>query len=303
MTATRTTSTLNGAAAGAPRGPGVYVFLSDAGELLYIGKARDLRRRLADHARTPSRKTTKVGDVRWIECADEADALCLEADLVVALSPPSNATMAADSYEYVCLRVADGNAVTFSLTGAPSGRRVYGGFAHLGKGKVSWPAVRSKAGYSALLRLLWVAHADPVRSRIPTRLHGDSPPVRHEAPLAGETLPALSAFLSGRNRRLLESLAPALDSVPAFMRVGLTRDLEAAEQFYWLGPCRTRTLRMRHRLRAPVDEESFRRAIAQDLRGAIGTFVAPTQASGLELAGRRMARSIARREATQKRFS
>jgi hypothetical protein len=64
-----------------------------------------------------------------------------------------------------------------------------------------------------------------------------------------------------------------------------------------------RRLRTRHRLRAPVDEDSFRRAVTKDLREVIGTFVAPTQASGLELGGRRMARSIARRDATRKRFS
>jgi hypothetical protein len=170
---------------------------------LYVGKARDLRRRLADHVRTPSRKAARTREVRWVECEDEAEALCLEADLVVALSPPFNATMAGESYEYICLHVTEGG-LTFSLTDAPSGRLVYGGFPHLGKGKVSWPAVRSKAGYSALLRLLWVAHGHPSsRSRIPARLHGDSQPVVHEAPFGDKHMSALTAFLSGRSRKLL----------------------------------------------------------------------------------------------------
>jgi hypothetical protein len=147
---TITSHALADAAARAPRGPGVYVFLGGDDVLLYIGKARSLRRRLADHARTPSGRASRVRDVRWVECADEAQALCLEADLVVALSPPFNAMMAGETYEYVCLRPIDGG-LTFVLGDAPSGRLAYGGFPHLGKGKGSWPAVRSKAGYSAFL--------------------------------------------------------------------------------------------------------------------------------------------------------
>jgi hypothetical protein len=54
------------------------------------------------------------------------------------------------------------------------------------------------------------------------------------------------------------------------MRRQLRKDLNAAEQFYWLGPCRARALRTRHGLRSPVDEPTFRTAIAAELRDAIG---------------------------------
>jgi hypothetical protein len=256
------------AVARAPRGPGVYVFIGERNRLLYIGKARDIRRRLSDHSRSISRAAARTRHVRWIECADEAEALCLEADLVVSLAPPFNASMVGDSYEYVCVRTDDG-ATTFTITGTPSGRLVYGGFPHLGKGKTSWPAVRSKAGFSALLRLLWVANGD---TRFPSRLHGDSPPVVHTATVGD--MPAVRAFFSGGSRRLLTRLAEAAASpaVPDFMRGRLRKDLEAAEQFYWLGPCRSRTLRRRHGLRNPVSEESFRNAVSEDLRRAIGAF-------------------------------
>jgi hypothetical protein len=282
--ATRTTSdALTTAVARAPRGPGVYVFLGPRRELLYIGKARDLRRRLADHARTVSRATTRTKDVRWIECEDEAQALCLEADLVVSLSPPHNASMSGDAYEYISLQVVSGRksshsdrdrpqtpdcVATLTLTRTPNGGRVYGGFPHLGKGKASWPAVRSKAGYSALLRLLWVTYEGP---RIPSRLHGDSPPVTHSARVGD--VRALRDFLSGRSRRLLASLTAAPDAAPGFMRTQLRKDLDAAEQFYWLGPCRARILRRRHGLRSPVDEHTFRRAVTKDLQDAIGAFI------------------------------
>jgi hypothetical protein len=244
----------------------VYVFLGPRNELLYIGKARDLRRRLADHARTLSRAVTRTRDVRWVECDDEAEALCLEADLVVSLSPPFNATMSQDVYEYVRL-LTDGPRATFTITDSPDGRLVYGGFPHLGKGKTSWPAVRSKAGYSALMRLLWVAYED---SRFPSRLHGDSPPVVHTATVGDVAM--VRDFFSGRSRRLLTHLAAASAAagVPQFMRGQLRKDVDAAEQFYWLGPCRARELRRRHKLRQPVDADDFRAAVAHDLRQAIG---------------------------------
>ena len=262
------TSAVAEAVARAPRGPGVYVFLGSHDELLYIGKARDIRRRLTDHARTLTRAAVRAHDVRWIECPDEADALCLEADLIVSLRPPFNASHAADVYEFVRLETGSGR-VTFTITDSPSGRGLYGGFPHLGKGKTSWPAVRSKAGFSALLRLLWVTHEDV---HFPSRLHGDSPPVLHTTTI--EDLSSVRSFLSGTSRRLLVELRRAIDgpAVPDFMRGQLRKDVDAAEQFYWLGPCRARVLRRRHGLANPVDEHAFREAVIADLRREIGVF-------------------------------
>ena len=270
MRSIQTRSVLEDAAARAPGAAGVYVFLNGRGELLYVGKALSLRRRLRDHARNGTR--ARVHEVRWVECADEAEALCLEADLIVALSPPHNATMAGESYEYLSVEHGAGSA-RFRLTHRrPRGRHVYGGFAQLGKGKVSWAAVRSKAGYSGLLRLTWNVHAD---GPFPSRLHGDSPPVDHSSPLDAGTVPLVHAFLSGSSAKLLDVLGDAISSSPAFMQRRLRRDVEGAEQFYWLGPCRVRKLRLRHGLRTPVDEEAFRTAITRDLRAAIGEFSLP----------------------------
>jgi hypothetical protein len=149
---------------------------------------------LRDHARTGTR--ARVRDVRWVDCGDEAEALCLEADLVIALAPRHNAMMAGESYEYLSVEHGEGRATLRLEREPPRGRQVYGGFAQLGKGKVSWAAVRSKAGYSGLLRLLWNAYAD---GSFPSRLHGDSPPVEHISPLDADGVRALHTFLSGRS--------------------------------------------------------------------------------------------------------
>ncbi|MEX0874092.1 MAG: nucleotide excision repair endonuclease [Actinomycetota bacterium] len=62
----------------APTRPGVYFFLGPNSELLYVGKATNLRRRLLDHAHASA---TDVRDVRWMECADEREAFELSREI------------------------------------------------------------------------------------------------------------------------------------------------------------------------------------------------------------------------------
>ncbi len=258
----------------APTRPGVYFLLGPQRELLYAGKATTLRRRLLDHSRTGRR--WPVDDVAWIECADEDEALCLEADVITALAPPLNAVMAADAFNFVRVDPVSPSQLRFTITGAAGNRRrTYGAFPHLGKGKGSWRAVRTNAGYASLLRLLWVAFAESHRrTRIPSRLRGTSPPLTHDAPVAPERVTMLRDFLTGRSARLVAFLRDAVtaDDIPAFMRGPLADDLAGAEQFYRLGPHALRRLRLRHRLPAgPVAHETFERIVLDDVTRAIGS--------------------------------
>lgn len=268
----------------APVGPGVYFMLGAQRELFYVGKAVNLRRRLQNYARETDnprvgRLVSEVREVRWLECADGYDALCREADLIVALAPPFNAVMAKDAYTFVCVDdLPSSGGLRFRLTvqASPESGRTYGAFPHLGKGKISWRAVRCNAGYSALLRLLWVAFEQPQkRFRIPAKARGTSPPLVLEIRVDRSRLAMLHDFLSGRSVRLIAALEDAAvnDDVPAFMRGPLAADLGAAQEFYRLGPAALRTLRRRHGLRpGPVDRQTFTRVVSEDLHDAIGTF-------------------------------
>ena len=81
-----------------PTGPGVYLMCGPAEGVLYVGKARNLRKRLgsyrvANPERLPRRIIRLLGLVRRIEfdeCATEAAALEREADLICALQPKFN---------------------------------------------------------------------------------------------------------------------------------------------------------------------------------------------------------------------
>jgi predicted GIY-YIG superfamily endonuclease len=271
-------SILTSLARRAPAGPGVYFLLGEDEELLYIGKASSLRRRLLDHGRgappqvdpRAARRLAVARDVRWIECSDEREALCREADFIVALSPRLNAVMAGDAYVFVALDQNDERA-RLTLTERTRGARRYGAFPHLGKGKHSWRAKRTNAGYSALMRLMWIAFCDP--SGIPAKLRGTSPPIACDLTVDPRQQALLHDFLSGRSRRLLDVLRASLETVPVFMRRPLARDLEGAAEFYELGPRALRTLRRSHGLPAgAVDRETFKSAITQQAREAIGPF-------------------------------
>jgi hypothetical protein len=263
------------------------MLLGSHNEPVYVGKAANLRRRLIDHAR--SRRSSRAHDVRWIECANERDARCREADAIVAIAPTLNASMATDAFTFVRIEPTKAGRMLFSLTEKPRGRS-YGAFPHLGKGKASWRAVRTNAGYSALLRLLWAA--DPGRGvRMPAKLRGKSPPVHHESAV-GDTR-ALHDLLSGRSDRLLRGLGRSLDEVPDYMQQPLLDDLIAAAEFYDLGPRALRRLRARHGLAAgPVDRETFVRIVVEDLRASLGDFELPPFHADPALVGARTARSM-----------
>jgi excinuclease ABC subunit C len=81
--------------AGAPDLPGVYSFIDSRGNVLYIGKAKSLRKRLGGHL-------SGIGDARhqllleravsveWTITRDEVEALVLEAELIRLRKPPLN---------------------------------------------------------------------------------------------------------------------------------------------------------------------------------------------------------------------
>lgn len=140
----------------APASPGVYFLLGQERDLRYIGKATNLRRRLADHARAG--RLDDVADVRWETCATEEEAVLREADLIVFLGPSRNRSHAEQDRDVF-------------VTVPPCAGR-YGTFPHLAKGAHSQPAKRSKAGYAALLRL--VADGEPDVAALHDLLSGRS---------------------------------------------------------------------------------------------------------------------------------
>jgi excinuclease ABC subunit C len=93
-----------------PMGPGVYRMLDSAGDALYVGKARSLRKRVASYTnsgRLPERLRRMVSETVSVEIVTthtEAEALLLEANLIKRLKPRFNIVLRDDkSYPWLML--------------------------------------------------------------------------------------------------------------------------------------------------------------------------------------------------------
>jgi excinuclease ABC subunit C len=103
------TDKLKGRLAKLPTTPGVYFHKSAAGEIIYIGKAANLRNRVRQYfhkSRAFDPKTdalvAEIADIDWTEVATEVDALFLEAELVRRYQPRFNILLRDDkSLQYV----------------------------------------------------------------------------------------------------------------------------------------------------------------------------------------------------------
>ncbi len=95
-----------------PDAPGVYLFRTGRGEVVYVGKARSLRRRVLDHLRARIEKDGTIlaqsATVEFVPTANEREALLLEASLVKQYQPPYNVLLKDDrSYPYLAVTVGE----------------------------------------------------------------------------------------------------------------------------------------------------------------------------------------------------
>lgn len=96
-----------------PTSPGVYLFKDDKGEVLYIGKARNLRKRVSSYFRSYSRLSERIEllvshirDISHIPTSTEAEALIYENSLIKQFSPRYNVALKDDkSYPLLKLTV------------------------------------------------------------------------------------------------------------------------------------------------------------------------------------------------------
>jgi excinuclease ABC subunit C len=98
-----------------PERPGVYLMKDDAGEVLYVGKAKSLRARVRSYftaAPQESYKTRelvrRIADLETIVVGSEAEALILENNLIKEHKPRFNINLRDDkTYPYIKVTVAD----------------------------------------------------------------------------------------------------------------------------------------------------------------------------------------------------
>jgi len=125
--------------ASVPLSPGIYRLYDESGELIYIGKAKSLRRRLSQYRNARRLKRTRkmrslvaeAVSIRWESCDSEIEALLLEIELIQRHRPKWNV---AGSFSFLYPMIGVTSApplVKFCFTTVPdrfSGYRFHGAF-------------------------------------------------------------------------------------------------------------------------------------------------------------------------------
>jgi len=234
-----------------PQSPGVYLFRDAEGEVIYVGKAKSLRRRLSDYRSASRRKAHRkmraiVRDAESVETRDvatEADALLLENELIREFRPQYNVDGAFDFlYPAIGSGLHDGRLL-LCFTSEPE---VY---SELG---LEWhgvfrPRWRARAAFDGFIDLFGqIGHAEP-RSRLPEVPYRKGSHVVVFRRVPEPFLPAIRTFLSGESDALLEMLFLELLEESGARRTAkeVQERLRFLKEFYQEDACGLRDARTR----------------------------------------------------------
>ena len=96
-----------------PHSPGVYKFRNAKKEIIYIGKAKDLKNRVSsyfqsakDHTSKTKKMVEQIEDINYIEVASDLEAVMLETNMIKEIRPKYNILMKDDkNYVYIKITV------------------------------------------------------------------------------------------------------------------------------------------------------------------------------------------------------
>jgi excinuclease ABC subunit C len=118
-----------------PTSPGVYVFKDAGGGVLYVGKAKNIRSRVANYFTRSGDGRPKIAELRervrqidFIATGSETEALVLEANLIKRHRPRFNVSLRDDkSYPYIVVTLGDEYPRVFASRGPHDPRHRYFG--------------------------------------------------------------------------------------------------------------------------------------------------------------------------------
>ena len=239
--------------------PGVYLMKDRLGRILYVGKAKNLKKRVSSYF-TPSRAQTVqqpkiraliglIADFDTIEVKSEPEALLLEGRLIKQWKPKYN-TDFTDDKRFLLVRVDPREELPrFRLTRIrkDTASRYFGPFAHSGPLRKTLAQMRRQFGIlladSAPQKLPAAPAADDPQSAIPNpqssetrwqlyddirqEIYGEHPNIVTAAEYRAR-VDAACAFLEGKSREWLESLRAEMRTAAekhAFEKAAGLRDI------------------------------------------------------------------------------
>ena len=117
-----------------PHSPGVYRYYDSEGNVIYVGKAKDLHKRVAQYFVAPERLTrktavmvSKIADAEYTVVDSEADALLLENNLIKQFKPRYNILLKdSKTYPWICVSAGDFPKVFLTRKVVKDGSRYFG---------------------------------------------------------------------------------------------------------------------------------------------------------------------------------
>jgi excinuclease ABC subunit C len=222
----------------APSSPGVYRMIDANGEVLYIGKAKNIRKRILAYTRPTGydprieRMIAATGSLEFVSTATETEALLLEANLIKRLRPRFNVLLRDDkSFPYILITGDHWAPQILKHRGARSRKgNYYGPFASV------WAVNRTITALQRAFLLRSCSDAffeGRTRPCLLYQIKRCSGPCTREIDFAeyGELVREANAFLSGKSQAVKDQLAAEMEKASAsleFERAGIYRDRLAA---------------------------------------------------------------------------
>ena len=135
---TITNEYLKGIVSNLPDSPGIYQYLNAEGVIIYVGKAKNLKRRVSSYFNRehPNGKTrllvSKIADIRYIVVKSEEDALLLENNLIKKYKPRYNVLLKDDkTYPSICVSNEYFPRVFKTRNIIRNGSSYYGPYSHI----------------------------------------------------------------------------------------------------------------------------------------------------------------------------
>jgi excinuclease ABC subunit C len=222
----------------APSSPGVYRMIDAKGDVLYVGKAKNIRKRIIAYGRPTGydprieRMIAATAALEFVSTATETEALLLEANLIKRLRPRFNVLLRDDkSFPYILI-TADHWApqILKHRGGRTRAGNYYGPFASV------WAVNRT---ITALQRAFLLRSCSDgffesrTRPCLLYQIKRCSGPCTREIDFAeyGELVREANAFLSGKSQAVKDELAAEMEKTSAaldFERAAIYRDRLAA---------------------------------------------------------------------------
>ena len=229
---------ITAAAKQAPSAPGVYRMSDAHGDVLYVGKAKNIRKRIIAYARPTGydarieRMVAATSSVEFVTTATETEALLLEANLIKRLRPRFNVLLRDDkSFPYILITGDHWAPQILKHRGAHTrAGAYYGPFASV------WAVNRTITALQRAFLLRSCSDgffANRTRPCLLFQIKRCSGPCTREIEFAdyGKLVREAKAFLSGRSRAVRDQLAAEMETASRqleFERAAIYRDRLAA---------------------------------------------------------------------------